>query len=54
VSRVFLDGLREAKPRLYVNIEKGFVPKTLRPQRKATASIARIARRRAVGRKARI
>ena len=50
----FLDWLRERRPRLYAKIEKGFVPRALRPVRKATASTARIARRRAVARKARI
>ena len=29
----FLEWLREAKPRLYAKIEKGFVPKALRPRR---------------------
>ena len=50
----FLDWLRERRPHLYAKIEKGFVPRALRPVRKATASTARIARRRAVARKARI
>ena len=50
----FLDWLRGAKPRLHARIEKGFVPRALRPERKATAATARIARRRAVARKARI
>jgi uncharacterized protein len=50
----FLSWLRERKPRLYARIEKGFVPKALRPDRRATASTARAARRRADARKARI
>ena len=50
----FLDWLRERRPHLYAKIEKGFVPRALRPERKATASTARLARRRAVARKARI
>jgi Fe-S-cluster containining protein len=50
----FLGWLRERRPHLYAKIEKGFVPRALRPVRKATASTARIARRRAVARKARI
>jgi Fe-S-cluster containining protein len=50
----FLEWLRERKPRLYARIEKGFVPRALRPERKATPTTARAARRRAVARKARI
>jgi Fe-S-cluster containining protein len=49
----FLEWLRASKPRLYAKIEKGFVPKALRPGRKATPRTARTARRRAVARKAR-
>jgi Fe-S-cluster containining protein len=49
----FLAWLRERKPRLYAKIEKGFVPRALRPVRKATATTARAARRRAVARQAR-
>ena len=50
----FLDWLRETKPRLYAKIEKGHVPKALRPREEATPRTARAARRRAVARKARI
>jgi Fe-S-cluster containining protein len=49
----FLEWLRETKPRLYAKIEKGHVPKALRPREEATARTARAARRRAVARKAR-
>ena len=49
----FLAWLRETKPRLFAKIEKGFVPRALRPARKATATTARAARRRAVARQAR-
>ena len=49
----FLEWLRETKPRLYAKIEKGHVPKALRPREGATARTARAARRRAVARKAR-
>ena len=47
----FLDWLREAKPRLYAKIEKGFVPRALRPREEATPRTARAARRRAVARR---
>jgi Fe-S-cluster containining protein len=47
----FLEWLRGAKPRLYAKIEKGFVPKVLRPGKEATPRTARAARRRAVARK---
>jgi Fe-S-cluster containining protein len=50
----FLEWLRETKPRLYAKIEKGHVPKALRPREGATARTARAARRRAVARKARV
>ena len=50
----FLEWLRDTKPRLYAKVEKGFVPKALRPREEATARTARTARRRAVARKARI
>lgn len=50
----FLEWLRETKPRLYAKIEKGHVPKALRPREEATPRTARAARRRAVARKARI
>ena len=50
----FLEWLRDTKPRLHAKIEKGFVPKALRPREEATARTARTARRRAVARKARI
>jgi Fe-S-cluster containining protein len=50
----FLAWLRETKPRLYARIEKGFVPKALRPREKATPREGRAARRRAVARKARV
>jgi hypothetical protein len=50
----FLDWLRERRPRLYAKIEKGHVPKALRPRPEATPRTARAARRRAVARKARI
>jgi Fe-S-cluster containining protein len=50
----FLEWLRETKPRLHAKIEKGFVPKALRPRHEATPHTARVARRRAVARKARI
>jgi Fe-S-cluster containining protein len=50
----FLAWLREKKPRLLAKIEKGFVPKALRPREVATPRTARVARRRAVARKARI
>jgi Fe-S-cluster containining protein len=50
----FLEWLRDTKPRLYAKVEKGFVPKALRPREEATARTARAARRRAVARKARI
>ena len=49
----FLEWLRETKPRLYAKIEKGHVPKALRPREGATARTARAARRRAVAGKAR-
>jgi hypothetical protein len=49
----FLEWLRETKPRLGAKIEKGFVPRALRPRPGATAQAARAARRRAVARKAR-
>jgi Fe-S-cluster containining protein len=49
-----LEWLRETKPRLYAKIEKGHVPKALRPREEATPRTARAARRRAVARKARI
>jgi Fe-S-cluster containining protein len=49
----FLEWLRETKPRLLAKIEKGHVPKALRPREEATARTARAARRRAVARKAR-
>ncbi len=49
----FLAWLREKKPRLFAKIEKGFVPRALRPARQATATSARAARRRAVARQAR-
>jgi len=49
----FLEWLREAKPRLYAKIEKGHVPKALRPRPEATPRTARAARRRAVARKER-
>ena len=49
----FLEWLRETKPRLCAKIERGFVPKALRPRRVATPQTARAARRRAVARKAR-
>jgi Fe-S-cluster containining protein len=49
----FLEWLRETKPRLYAKIEKGHVPKALRPREGATARSARAARRRAVARNAR-
>jgi len=49
----FLEWLRETKPRLYAKIEKGHVPKALRPRPEATPRTARAARRRAVARKAR-
>ena len=50
----FLEWLRETKPRLYAKIEKGYVPKALRPREEATPRTARAARRRAVARKARV
>jgi Fe-S-cluster containining protein len=50
----FLEWLRETKPRLYAKIEKGHVPKALRPREDLTPRTARTARRRAVARKARI
>ena len=49
----FLSWLRERKPRLYAKIEKTHVPKALRPERRVTARTARVARRRAVARRAR-
>ena len=49
----FLAWLRETKPRLYAKIEKGHVPKALRPREEATPRTARAARRRAVARKTR-
>lgn len=52
--REFLDWLQEKRPRLFARIEKGFVPRALRPDRRGTATRARVARRRAVARKARI
>lgn len=50
----FLEWLRATKPRLCAKIEKGYVPKALRPREEATPRTARTARRRAVARKARI
>ncbi|HXK09137.1 MAG TPA: YkgJ family cysteine cluster protein [Vicinamibacteria bacterium] len=50
----FLAWLRERKPRLHARIEKGFVPKALRPERKEPATVARAPRRRAVARTARV
>ena len=50
----FLRWLRDTKPRLHAKVEKGFVPKALRPREEATARTARTARRRAVARKGRI
>ncbi|HSD26028.1 MAG TPA: YkgJ family cysteine cluster protein [Vicinamibacteria bacterium] len=50
----FLEWLRASRPRIYARIEKGFVPRALRPGPVATPRTARAARRRAVARKARI
>ena len=50
----FLEWLRASRPRIYARIEKGFVPRALRPGHVATPRTARAARRRAVARKARI
>jgi Fe-S-cluster containining protein len=50
----FLGWLRGRKPRLLAKIEKGYVPRALRPREAATPRAARAARRRSVPRKGRV